>query len=195
MTMKWIKQPHAGDAWGPLGYVELDNGKHVAVEAEDDTQVSGTSRGKKPMIVTWTTVRTLLLARNKYTDDFVYGCADCWYAAPNPRSIFPHRNAHRVTEDVDTTSVAPVEVVPVKRQSVPAAPVERRRQAVATVKNGSAPAASGISDAMDAVRLLVAQAESVPALEQQLAEARERAKTAEAELAEYQNLAKKLLGR
>lgn len=87
MVMKWIRGEGVGREWGDLGYVQLDSGEQVRVERETDTQSPNVTR--KPSF--WFSVRTLLLASGQE----VYGCADCWYAADNPRQVMPHRNAHR----------------------------------------------------------------------------------------------------
>ena len=210
MTMKWIKQPHAGEGWGALGYVELDDGKQVSVEDEGDTQVLGTSRGNRPMTVNWQSVRTLLLGNG----DFAYGCPDCWYAADSPRSVFPHRNAHITPEErrlraaekaaadarrVVRSTKKPAQPEPPKASPKVLKPVqEKQRPAVSPVPNGdtngSLNGVSGISDAMDALRVVLAQAEGAPKLARELAEAKHRAEVAEAELARVRENAKKLFG-
>lgn len=217
--MKWIKQPYAGEEWGSLGYVELDNGNRVSVEEEDDTEVSGTSRGNKPMTVTWTTVRTLLLAPNKYTNDFVYGCADCWYAAESPRSIFPHRNAHISDEEraarraeKDAKEAKQAARAGKKPATRPTAELPRPLKALKVVQekprlvassvpdediatvvtNGSLNGISGISDAINALRVVIAQAEVAETAQRELAEAEHRAEVAEAELARVKARAEKL---
>jgi len=194
--MWWIKQPFAGEAWGEHGYVELDNGKHVSVEATDDTQVSGTSRGYRPMTVNWKSVRTLLLA----DDTLAYGCADCQFAAESPRSVFPHRNAHITPEErrarnaekeaanarravravrkvTVESATKPVKAEP-SRTSGPAQ--EKPRSVVQDVVPATNGNATGLSDAMDALRVVLAQAGSVSQLEREFAEAKARAEAAEA---------------
>jgi hypothetical protein len=203
--MKWIKQPYAGDEWGKLGYVELDNGDRVSVEDESDTQVPGTSRGNNPMTVNWKLVRTLLLADNQFME-FAYGCPDCWYAADNPRSIFPHRNAHVTPEERALRAASKVaanarRTARSNKRPASAAPKalkpaqEKPRSAVqepSVLLQDVVPAINGhaISDALTALRVVLAQAERAETAEAKLAEATKRAETAEAKLAE----AKKLFG-
>lgn len=92
-VMSWIRGDEAvTKEWGPLGYVQLENGERWLVEVEEDSV--GPNKARDGSDIPVKVIRTLLLANG----EVVYGCMDCFYVARRIESVVPHRNAHSTKE-------------------------------------------------------------------------------------------------